>query len=74
MRGKLNGTRKATCMPRAFIGCPFGKEAGRPSKRSRSCVSGKINIPPKTRIRMPVLVEYQVAAAADRNHTALETS
>ena len=74
MSGRLSRTMKATCIPKAFIGCPLGKAKGRPIIRKISWAKGKMNIPPNTSASIAVLDECHVARAADRNHTALEAN
>src|ERR1700690_1802397 len=72
--GRFSGRINAICIPRAFIGCPLGKDAGRPMSRRSNCVKGKMNTPPTTSARIADFVVCQVAKAADRNQIRLDTS
>ncbi len=71
--GSMKGMVKAICIARAFIGCPLGKENGRPISRKTNCVAGKMKTPPTTKTAIAALCEYQVASAADTSHKTPET-
>ncbi|MBB5061230.1 hypothetical protein HDF16_005966 [Granulicella aggregans] len=70
--GNINGRTNATCIPSAFIGCPFGNDAGRPISRSNNCINGKMKHSPSTSTHAPTRKENQVATIGEANQTMLD--
>src|SRR6266436_273442 len=64
----------ATCIPRKWNELSLLTDAGRPDKRSSSCVSGKMKNPPMTTARIDAFGVTHVPSAADTSQITDETS